>query len=373
MPHRIVCSPIKSLFTWGKNCNHHLGFVDRCVGSCIRFGVPSWSAEIIELKGLVCIFFTVQLERSQEVMLFHPCRKCCCMSLSSLLPSSLFPFLFLLLLLLLHRPFPFCQCSTIFVILSKCANHPIDPAKCMNSRHLRRNLPFFYRTHFGLGHKRAQQHASTSMGKTSWRLAKRPSLSWSVVQTISTGCSSVGLRNVEAIALQRLWARLVLKRFFGMPKKNRRTQSQECSDTIWKAYKKQKRWNIWPYSRVSSFLGGDTSNFMSFCRIQNSLPSTESLQPSFQFNLHAFGSFSGCTAIRVGTPKPRLYSSKHIPMFSCMVFRWFQCTVASLLGNPQASQLGSSRTSVPGHLGATMTTVRSFKHPRQRFSLTIPE
>ncbi len=23
MPHRIVCSPIKSLFTWGKNCNHH--------------------------------------------------------------------------------------------------------------------------------------------------------------------------------------------------------------------------------------------------------------------------------------------------------------------------------------------------------------
>ena len=85
---------------------------------------------------------------------------------------------------------------------------------------------------------------------------KRPFLSWSVVQTISTGCSSVGLRNVEAIALQRLWARLVLKRFFGMPKKNkRRTQSQERLETIWKAYKKQKRWNIWLYSRVSSFLG----------------------------------------------------------------------------------------------------------------------
>lgn len=133
-----------------------------------------------------------------------------------------------------------------------------------------------------------------------------------------------GHRPAEALGKTRF------ETIFWNAKKKRRTQSQECSDTIWKAYKKQKRWNIWPYSRVSSFLGGDTSNFMSFCRIQNSLPSTESLQPSFQFNLHAFGSFSGCTAIRVGTPKPRLYSSKHIPMFSCMVFRWFQCTVASL-------------------------------------------
>lgn len=82
---------------------HHLGFVDRFVGSCIRLGVPDQPREIIELNGLCHIFFTVGLKRSQEVMLFRPYRNCCGMSLSSLLPSSLcFPFLFLLLLLLLH-------------------------------------------------------------------------------------------------------------------------------------------------------------------------------------------------------------------------------------------------------------------------------
>ena len=72
----------------------------------------------------------------------------------------------------------------------------------------------------------------------------------------------------------------------------------------------------------------------------------------------AFGSFSGCTAISVGTPKPRLYSF-------CITFPVSDVQCCHAIGTNSEKMIKfsnclSSRTSVPGHLGATMTTVRSY-------------